>query len=116
MSLPRKGSRRVEVDGTEYLWHIRRKPTHFQADFAGPMNLAVQALSEGPRRVLVVRLGISRPDNWIVPHQTGITTAMVREMIRRALRAGWKPLGAGPPFLFKYPVVKDTIGTIFPEA
>ncbi|NBD12508.1 hypothetical protein [Corallococcus silvisoli] len=113
MSLPRKGSRRIEVDGAEYLWHIRKHPTDAQAACATPMHLAVQARVEGPRRVLVVELGVSRPDNdGMDPHQTGISPSMVREIIRWARTAGWEPLGAGPPFALTYPVVKDTIGLV----
>lgn len=115
MSIPRKGTRRVRFGETDYDWRIRKTPTYSQGVADSPMLLAVQASEEVPRRVLVVDLGVSRPDNWIAPHQTGVTPGMVRDIIRRALAAGWSPLGAGPPFRFDYRVVKETMGTIFPE-
>ncbi|MFP2899814.1 hypothetical protein [Corallococcus sp. 4LFB] len=112
MSIPKKGSRRVRFGETDYDWRIRKKPTYSQAVADSPMLLAIQASEEGPRRVLVVNLRISRPDNWIAPHGTGVTPAMVRDIIRRALAAGWSPLGAGPPFRFEYGVVRETIGRV----
>ena len=57
--------------------------------------------------MLVVNLGISRPDNWIAPHQSAVKPAMVRDMIGKALAAGWKPTGAGKPFEFDYPLIMD---------
>ncbi|WP_216618733.1 hypothetical protein [Corallococcus carmarthensis] len=115
MSIPKKGSRRVRFGETDYDWRIRKKPTYSQGVADTPMLLAIQASADVPRRVLVVDLRVSRPDNWLSPHQTGVTPAMVRDIIRRALAAGWIPLGAGSPFRFEYGVPRDTVGTLFPE-
>ncbi|WP_404368781.1 hypothetical protein ACIHQR_05015 [Corallococcus coralloides] len=115
MTLPKKGTRRVLFGETHYDWRIRKTPTYAQGVNDSPMLLAVQASEEVPRSVLVVDLGISRPDNWMAPHQTGVTPGIVRDVIRRALAAGWSPLGAGPPFHFRYAVEKETIGILFPE-
>lgn len=107
MSIPRKGSRRVRVGGTEYAWRIREKPTYAQGALRAPMRLAVQACTEGPGSVLIVDLGVSRPDNWVRPHQTSVTPAVVREMVRRALAAGWSPGKAGRPFSFRFGLILD---------
>lgn len=107
MTLPRKGSRRVRVGDTEYAWRIRKKPTYSQATRQTPMRLAVQACTTGPHSVLVVDLKVSRPDNWVSPHQTSVTPAVVRDIVDLALAAGWAPLRAGPPFAFDYPLIRD---------
>ena len=107
MSIPKKGSRRVRVGDVEYAWLIRKAPTDAQATRRTPMRLAVEPCTEGPHRVLVVDLRVSRPDNEIDSHQTAVKPAMVRDMVRRALAAGWVPEGAGPPFALDYPLIRD---------
>ena len=109
MTIPRKGGRRLVVDGTLYTWRIRKAPTYFQAAFEAPMMVAIQA-ADAPRCPLVVSLGVSRPDNWIHPHQTGITPAQVVAIVRRALAEGWVPSRPGPAFCVEHPVVADAIG------
>ncbi|NNB98643.1 hypothetical protein HJC10_34685 [Corallococcus exiguus] len=115
MTLPKKGTRRVRFGETHYDWRIRKKPTYSQLVGATPMLLAIQASEDVPRCVLVVNLRVSRPDNLIYSHQTAITPGQVRDMIRRAIAAGWRPLVAGPQFHFEYSVPMDTPGTLFPE-
>lgn len=101
MSTSKKGRRRVQVGGTEYAWHIRRKPTSAQGLRQSPMRLAEQTCAAGPRSVLVVDLGVSRPDNWVCPRQISVMPAGVRDIVRRALAAGWVPGKAGAPFSFR---------------
>ena len=91
MSIPRIGRRHIHVDGVDYVWTIRKKPTYNQAAFHAPMTVAIQ-LAEG-RSVLRVHLSASRPDTWGAPHDTTVTPDMVREMIRVALGDGWLPSG-----------------------
>jgi hypothetical protein len=71
------------------------------------MRLAIQACTSGPRSVLIVDLKISRPDNWMDPHQTAVTPAVVRDIVERALAAGWAPLRAGPPVAFDYALIRE---------
>lgn len=110
MSIPKRGSRRIRVGDTEYAWLIRKEPTYTQAVLRTKMRVAIQACTEGPRSVLMVTLSVSRPDNWIHPHGTAITPARVRDMVERALAAGWQPLSAGPPFALEYGVIMDSPG------
>lgn len=74
------------------------------------MVLAVQGRSAPKGRILLVNLGVSRPDNWIAPHQTGVVPAQVREMIREALAAGWNPDEQGSAFQLEHFVICHTIG------
>ena len=62
MALPRKGTRRITVDGEDYRWAIRKKLTYSQGAFATPMTFAVEFV-EAPHRTLLVTTTIPRPDN-----------------------------------------------------
>jgi len=107
MSLARKGLRRLPVDGQIYEWRIRRKATYSQGIESGNMLLAVQAdTDKNSRTLLVADLGVSRPDNWMIPHQTSVTPDMVVNIIFKALEKGWKPLQKGNTFFLDYPIVK----------
>lgn len=107
MTTAKKGRRRVRVGEVDYAWSIRRQPTYLQAAFQSTMRLAIQPCDARGQSVLVINLGVSRPDNWIGPHQTAVTPAMVREMIAAALAAGWQPFQATEPFFWDYPLVRD---------
>ncbi len=106
MSLPRKGTRRLPFDGQVYEWRIRHKATYSQGLAQSNMTLAIQAdTDKNSRSLLLVDLGVSRPDNWIVPHQTAVTPDIVVDIIYKALQKGWLPLQKGSPFLFKYQLI-----------
>jgi hypothetical protein len=107
MAIPRKGSRTVRVGDAVYRWRIRKTPTYIQGAFESSMTLAVELCTEGASSVLVVNLKVSRPDNWIAPHQTAVKPAMVTDMIGKALAAGWKPASPGKPFELDYPLIMD---------
>lgn len=62
------------------------------------MTVAIERISDEPGTVLLVNLGVSRPDNWMRPHQTALTPAVVREVIASALDAGWNPDAQGSAF------------------
>jgi hypothetical protein len=114
MSIPSRGSRRIRVDERDYAWHIRRQPTHGQAASKTPMIVAIQSLAARKGRVLLVDLRVSRPDNRVNPHQTGVTPAMVTDIVRRARAAGWDPMRAGAAFRFEYGAIRDSIGHVAP--
>ena len=107
MALPRRGSRNVRVDGRDYRWLIRKKTTYVQGAQQAEMRLAVQSADTPLGQVLLVRLGVSRPDNWISPHQTPITPARVREIIRAGLLDGWRPQVQGSAHVLTFPVIRE---------
>ena len=99
MTIPRKGSRRIEVDGVAYRWTIRPKPSYLQAlSEAGGLTVAVE-LADGPGTVLVASFQRSRPDNWLNAPSAAVTPKHVAEVIREALAAGWVPHSTGGAFL-----------------
>jgi hypothetical protein len=107
MSLPRKGSRTVTHGEHRYRWRVRRKPTYSQGAFSTPMTVAIERVADEPGTVLLVNLGVSRPDNWLRPHQTALKPATVRQIIAAALEGGWKPDAAGGPHDFKWQLIVD---------
>lgn len=78
------------------MWRIRKKPTYTQGAFKTPMCLAIQRADLRASSVLLVNLRLSRPDNWLSPHQTAVTPALVCEIILGALADGWDPLATRP--------------------
>ncbi len=108
VALPKKGTRTIECDGTLYAWLIRAKPTYCQAVSLTAMTVGIQELDRDTPKVLYVTLNISRPDNWISGHQTQITPAVIRNIIRGALEEGWVPNSGGKAYEFQYSVVKHT--------
>jgi hypothetical protein len=71
------------------------------------MTVAIERIGDEPGTVLLVNLRVSRPDNWIEPHQTALTPAVVREIIGSALDAGWNPDAQGSAFEYEHGLIKD---------
>lgn len=107
MAIPTKGSRPITHGGHRYRWYVRKNPTYSQAAFATRMTVAIERVGAEPGTVLVVNLRVSRPDNWLKPHQTALKPAMVCTIIDAALEAGWKPELNGSAFNFEFALIKD---------
>ena len=97
MSITKKGSRRIVVDGTVYRWMIRRKPSRGQADYAEPLTFAV--VQENIRGSLLhVNMNAARYDiMYDVPHSV-VSPKTVAVAIHKALTAGWQPGHGGGTF------------------
>ncbi|AXG79731.1 hypothetical protein [Streptomyces paludis] len=99
MALNKKGSRRITVDGTDYRWRIRRKPTYAQAMCHAPMVYAVESADPGgPGTTLVVTTGQPHAANWLGTAPEPVRPADVAAAIRQARGSGWEPARAGSPF------------------
>jgi hypothetical protein len=107
MALNRKGSRPITVDGTEYRWRIRRRPTCSQ-DCCGqsPLTYAVEAVGT-PRAggtVLHVTTGHLRPGTAFCPEPWApVLPSRVAATIRAALAEGWRPAEPGAAFRLTRP-------------
>lgn len=97
MALTQGGSRPIVVDGIEYRWHVRRRPSYCQG-IGSPLTFAVE-VPDAHGAVLVVRTDAARPDNWIGSPSAVIRPAQVAACIRAALRGGWRPAQPGSAFL-----------------
>ncbi|MEU8636747.1 hypothetical protein AB0C38_31635 [Amycolatopsis sp. NPDC048633] len=87
MTLARKGSRLITVDGTDYRWTVRPKPTYTQG-LGSTMTFAVE-LAERPGATLVVDTGRPRPDNWLHLATEPVRPAEVADGVRAALARGF---------------------------
>ena len=100
MGVTQKGSRSIVVDGVNYRWRVRHKPTYMQEVFACPMTFAVVAdgkLSTTLR--VVVNASRSEACQIVATARTlSITPAIVAEAIRMALQQGWQAQQTGPSF------------------
>ncbi|NKY97328.1 hypothetical protein [Nocardiopsis alborubida] len=106
MTLVRKGTRRITVDGNAYRWRTRKGLTRAQRrqPDGGPMTFVVEG-AVAPGNPLVVTLGHPRPqgDNRPLRAPTGpepepVTPARVAAAVRGALAGGWRPGESGGPF------------------
>lgn len=97
MSLTKKGSRRILVEGVAYRWLVRPKPTYCQGLTWGAMSFAAELEALG-QTTLVVTLDEPRPDNWVGETRFAVTPSVVAHAIKRALERGWKPESKGSPF------------------
>jgi hypothetical protein len=104
MALNRKGSRRITVDGIEYRWRIRRKPSYMQGLCWSPMTYAVEAASGSePGTTLIVNSGQAHPSNWVGVETEPIRPAHVAASIREARDQGWDPTRVGSPLQLDRP-------------
>ncbi|MEV6964740.1 hypothetical protein AB0M47_06445 [Hamadaea sp. NPDC051192] len=96
MTVARKGSRRIVVDGVQFRWTVRRRPTYCQGNGWTPLIFVAEPAA-GPGGLLVVSMPWAHPGNWL-GHPTGaVRPAMVAASIREALARGWQPAKLGPP-------------------
>ena len=97
--MPRKGSRKLEVDGDQFLWRTRVEDLR-------PNNLVltVQKDEDKPGRVLQLRLRSTRytvdvnRDEHTTKNLAALTPEDVREAIRLSLKKGWNPSDRGAAF------------------
>ncbi|MEH2280843.1 MAG: hypothetical protein V7K90_05790 [Nostoc sp.] len=122
MSIPKKGTRKIIVNGEPFIWLIRRQATNVQADYAdGHLHVAVEHATD-PGSVLVIisdRLhpqGYSLINSELVPIQlqesgevrawriepryeiTAVTPKDVALWIKQAMEIGWLPKKSGITF------------------
>ncbi|MFF7454596.1 hypothetical protein [Kitasatospora sp. NPDC008115] len=96
MALPRKGSRRIVVDGVEYRWRVSRP--HLCCDYEGATLGYAAEDALRPGTTLVVETGrraVLDPER--VPEEV-ILPGEVAAGIRAARSAGWTPGSDGSPF------------------
>ena len=89
MGMTQKGSRPIVVDGVNYRWRVRHKPTYMQEVFACPMTFAVVA--DGKLNTTLWVVGACRPEACKIvatARTLSITPAIVAEAIRMALQQG----------------------------
>ncbi|GAA3709690.1 hypothetical protein GCM10022224_089010 [Nonomuraea antimicrobica] len=109
--MPKKGSRRISVDGTDYRWRVSNNPSN-RGDTWNPIRFAVERVEEAGG-VLTVSLPFARPDNGFGARTMAIRPVLVSECIRRAVEAGWDPRRPGSPFTLD--VTEDDLTALLGE-
>ena len=102
MSIPRKGSRKIIVDGEEYIWLVRGRPTYTQDCQEGKMSAAVE-LGTNPGTTLLVTFPFTRPDSAFLSESSLVTPKMIEGCIKEALENGWQPNKSGGTYKQEYP-------------
>ncbi|MCE9553692.1 MAG: hypothetical protein K8T91_10020 [Planctomycetes bacterium] len=97
MTIPRKGSRRIVVDGTEYRWRVRHRPTYSQLALGHTLSVAID-IGENPQCTLLVDLSRAHLSNALGEPSTPVTPLEVSNLIRNARIAGWNPTEPGSAF------------------
>lgn len=110
MALPKKGSRRIVVDGDTYRWRVRPKPSYSQGAGWTPLTFAVEDAA-APGTTLVVRTDRAHPENWFGLRTTAIRPADVAQAIRTARLRGWSPQSNGSPFILELAADPARTGT-----
>jgi hypothetical protein len=105
MTLARKWSRSITVDGVEFRWKVRGRPTYAQGLGWSPVFFVAE-LAEGAGAKLLVELPAAHPSNWVGLPGAAVRPGFVSSSIRSALLNGWVPGRPGPVFLARadYPV------------
>ncbi|MFJ3202673.1 hypothetical protein [Streptomyces sp. NPDC086989] len=97
MTLVKKGSRLITVDGITYRWRLRGRPTYSQGVVWSPLTYAVEH-AEAPGTTLVITTSQPHPGNWFGSRGRPVLPAQVADGIRTALADGWTPRSTGSPF------------------
>jgi hypothetical protein len=93
VTLARKGSRPIHVDGVEYRWKVRN-PTYSRAVGWSTLTFVVEHATE-PGTLLVVNTAQARPDNWLAQPSPVIRPEQVASAIRSAQAQRWQPTQRG---------------------
>jgi hypothetical protein len=97
VTLVKKGSRYLDIDGITYRWRLRGRPTYSQGNCWGNMTFAVE-LAEEPGATLVVDTGRPHTANWLNAPTGAVLPTEVARAVRKALAMGWRPGHRGSAF------------------
>lgn len=97
MSIPKKGTRKIIVDGEPFLWLIRRQATYTQEN-CGNLHIAVEH-AEKPGSVLVILTDRPHPQGLTPTNEVKpVTPSDAAQWIRQAVQLGWQPQLPGITF------------------
>ena len=98
MAIPKKGSRKISVNGVSYLWMIRKKPTYSQSVYgSGFLHVAVDT-EENTGSTLIIYTNHRHPKAIHVEKIIPVTPSLVSNWIKNAINLGWLPSKKGPQF------------------
>lgn len=98
MSIPRKGSRKIVIQGEEFRWLVRRKATSSQVDYgSGKIHVAIEHGQE-KGATLHVETDRPHPKDWSTLKVEPITPLDVSRWVLLAIQKGWRPKAAGATY------------------
>ncbi|GIE81875.1 hypothetical protein Aph02nite_78250 [Actinoplanes philippinensis] len=92
MTVVKKRSRLITVDGVVYRWRVRRHPAH-----QGPLSFAIER-ADRRGTVLIATTPDTRPTDWVGTATPPAVPSIIAAMIREAHEQGWRPDSPGPAF------------------
>ena len=97
MGIPKKGARKITVDGEPFIWLIRKKATYGQTDFGVGLNVAVEHAEESGSK-LIIMTDKPHPQDWATTQVKPVIPSEVVSWINQAINTGWEPKKSGKPF------------------
>ncbi len=101
MGMPRKGSRKIEVNGEQFLWRVGGS-TRYTKETPVILRLTCQRDEERPGRVMQATLrSIVEIDDYLLEHgqhRATLHPGEVSQIIAHALSKGWDPAERGSAF------------------
>jgi len=98
MTLPKKGSRKLVVDGRTYRWAIRKSPTYGEALEESNLLAAVE-LFDTPASTLLIEFDCPRSDSWMSESKVSIGPAHISAAVRKGIAQGWQPEQRGKTYV-----------------
>jgi len=86
MAIPKKGFRKITIDGHEFLWKVRKKISWNEIHDA-PLGIPIQHINGG--QLLIITIGFSR-SYFQKNNEFQIKPSLIEKCIRKAIKLGWK--------------------------
>ncbi len=94
MALPKKGFRKIVVNGNEFLWKVRKKVS-WNEIHNGPLDIPIQHVTGG--KLLIVTKGYSR-SYFEGNNEFSITPHLIEKCIKEAIKSGWNYIEKGSKY------------------
>lgn len=90
MALSKKGTRKIQINGDDYRWGIRHKPT-YSSGLEWTNLTAVVELYNDPQSKLIIDFLCPRNDSFFSNYSNNVTPRFIANAIAEGLDSGWKP-------------------------
>jgi hypothetical protein len=94
MALPKKGFRKITVDGNQFLWRVRKKISPNERHNCS-LGIPIQHIDGGA--IFIAYIGYNR-SGYQENNEFAITPLLIKKCITKAINAGWKYMEKGNPF------------------
>jgi len=109
MALAKKGTRSITVDGCQYRWQVRRRPTRSQDYASDCLRVGVESVHSGGS-VLVIEMPHGHPSACLNYGVVAVTPSVIAAAIRKAVSAGWQPGQPGGAYVLSLKTLRCQLG------